>query len=381
MHTVEQIFDPALYERVRLPTLEADHLPSWCYTSKAFYDREVERIFMKDWNFLGRADHIPEPGDYFTAELAGVPFIVVRDREGNLRAFANTCLHRGARLLTGEGNCRAIKCPYHGWVYALDGALTGAAGMEETLAFDKADHGLTRIRLETWQGFLFVNFDPDAESLMDYLGDLPERLGSYGFDDMICVRREEYDLACNWKLFIENAMEDYHTATVHKASVGKQHVEIEDTRGEWEAAFFETPGTIAVLPGETTTFPQIETLTEKQQRGTYFILLKPATMWGCTQDCMWWLEQRPYGPDRTKMIVGSCFPKSTVARGDFDKVVQKYYYRWDKSLPEDNWISEEQQIGLSSPFSRTTRISSREIILGAMGNWVLDRVLDMPAEI
>ena len=99
-------------------------------------------------------------------------------------------------------------------------------------------------------------------------------------------------------------------------------------------------------------------------------------MFGCTYDCMWWLELHPLGPARTKLIVGSCFPRSTAARPDFADVIQKYYKRWDISIPEDNVISERQQIGLQSPFTRPGRFSYMEPLVHVIDNWVLDRVLD-----
>ena len=109
------ILDPALYEKVRRPVMEAEQLPAWCYTSPEFYEREVDRIFMRTWNFVGRADLIPKPGDYLTVDLVGVPVILIHGDDGVIRAFSNACRHRGTRLLSSEGNCRAIRCPYHSW--------------------------------------------------------------------------------------------------------------------------------------------------------------------------------------------------------------------------------------------------------------------------
>src|SRR3989304_1935599 len=129
MGTAVDIFDPKAYAKVRLPAMEAETLPAWCYTSQDFYDREVDRIFMKVWNFIGRADRIPNAGDYFTLEFVGVPIIVVRDAMGGLRAFSNSCRHRGTLLVEGEGTCKAFKCPYHSWVYSLEGELLSGPGM------------------------------------------------------------------------------------------------------------------------------------------------------------------------------------------------------------------------------------------------------------
>ena len=377
MSVPANIFDPSLYERVRRPVMEAHHLPPWCYTSEAFYQREVDSIFLQEWNLLGREDRLTVPGDYFTANLAGVPLFVIRNRDGELRAFANTCTHRGSRLLQDDGRCRSVvQCPYHAWAFDFDGALVATPGMEQAKGFEPGRYGLRAIKLEIWDGFVFINFDPESRPLLEYLGALPDSLRSYDFADMVTVRRKEYDLACNWKLFIENAMEEYHTPTVHKASVGKQSSEIEEGDGEWDAAFLKSDKTVAILPGETAVLPHIESLDERARSGTNFVHVKPATMLGCTQDCMWWLELHPMGPARTKLTVGSCFPRSTVERPDFEQEVEKYYYRWDKSIPEDNWISEVQQQGLSSPLSRTSRISHHEVLVHKIANWVLDRVLD-----
>ena len=98
-------------------------------------------------------------------------------------------------------------------------------------------------------------------------------------------------------------------------------------------------------------------------------------MLACTRDCAWWLEVQPLGPARTKVIIGSMFPKTTVERGDFDEIVKLYYKRWDKSLPEDNWVSELQHEGLSPYFKTSARLSSLEPLVHTFGNWVLDRVL------
>jgi phenylpropionate dioxygenase-like ring-hydroxylating dioxygenase large terminal subunit len=377
MTTPESLFDPAHYAKARLPVLDAETLPPWCYTSPRFYEREVERVFKTSWNFIGREDELPKPGAYAAYDLVGEPILVVRDRAGKLRAFANSCRHRGTRLLDGTGNCRGIVCPYHGWAYGLNGDLLGAAGMEETHGFEKRDYGLRPVRLGIWDGYIFVNFDASAMGLREYLGDLPDRLASYNLADMVCARRLEYDLACNWKIYLENAMEDYHTPYVHRQSIGAQHTVPEESRGAWGGIHMAAEKTIAVLAEDIAqAFPWIPTLKGKPAEGTYFLTIYPSTFFALTQDCMWWLQQFPQGPARTKVVVGSCFPRSTVARADFSEKAAYYYRRWDKSLPEDNAISERQQAGLLSSLASPGRLSVREPMVRDIGNWILDRVLD-----
>ena len=138
----------------------------------------------------------------------------------------------------------------------------------------------------------------------------------------------------------------------------------------------EPSETIALLPEDLAdAFPPIPTLDAKAAQGTYFMMIYPCTFMAATQDCLWWLQEFPRGPDRTEVVIGSCFPRATIARPDFPEKVEKYYRRWDKSLPEDNAISERQQAGLQSSFSMPGRLSSQELVVREIANWVLDRVI------
>ena len=376
MSAVHNLFDPQHYRDVRRPLAEARSLPTWCYTSHEFFAREVDRIFRRVWNFVGRADEIRQPGDYLTLDMFGESIIVVRGEDQTLRAFANTCRHRGTRLLNGAGSCRVISCPYHSWAYALDGKLLGAPDMDKTQGFKREDWGLLALRLELWEGFIFVSLTDEVPDLSSYLGDITQKYASYRFSDMVCTRRKSYEIAANWKLFIENAMEDYHTATVHRLSIGVQDTVREDATGQWDSVHMESESTIAVLPEDDTTLPHIEGLEGRPASGTYFTVIYPQTFFGSTQDCMWWLQSLPHGPDHTTIEIGSCFPRSTVERPDFEQQVVKYYTRWDKSLPEDNGICERQQAGFGSALSRPGPLCWREPLVHAIDNWMLDRVLD-----
>jgi phenylpropionate dioxygenase-like ring-hydroxylating dioxygenase large terminal subunit len=298
------ILEPGTYAKTRLPLVQAETLPNWCYTSAEFYEEEVRQIFRKIWNFVGRVDEIPSAGDYFTVDLFGDSIIVVRDRTGAVHAFANTCRHRGTRLVHGRGKCRLFTCPYHSWAFALNGDLVGTPGMEGVVGFNSADYPLIPVRLETWAGFMFVNLDSGAESLHQYLGNAIETLASYNFDDMVVTRKKAFDLACNWKIYIENAMEEYHTTTVHRVSIGTQICDREETTGQWDAIHMPSPTSVAVLPGETMKFPHIPTLSGKAAEGTYFAVVYPNWFFAATQDCMWWLHAQPQDPNRTIVTPG-----------------------------------------------------------------------------
>ena len=210
-----ETIDRSTFDSVFRSVEEAESLPAWCYTSEEYYRLEVRNLFSRTWNFFGHVDQVAEPGDFIAVDYVGVPILIVRGADGELRAFANNCRHRGTPVADGEGNCRAFTCPYHGWVYDLDGRLHSAPGMERAKKFDAAEYGLRRLRLETCGCFVFVNFDDDAPPLADYLGDFPDLMASYRLDELSLVRKRVHEVDCNWKVHIENAMEEYHLPMVH----------------------------------------------------------------------------------------------------------------------------------------------------------------------
>jgi choline monooxygenase len=237
------LFDPQNYRAVRKPLLDAETLPLACYTSPEFHRREVSEIFLKCWNLVGRVDYVKNPGDYFTHSIAGVSFIVMRGDDGRIRAFVNACRHRSAPLLEGEGNCRTIRCPYHGWLYDRDGSLRAAVGMQETHDFSAADGNLIEIKLDVWCGFLFVNFDPASGSLRDYLGGIDAWTESYDFETMVTAKRKEFVIRANWKSYVENSLDYMHLPTVHQQSIG-------GVRAVWEPVD-GNPGNFVIMRSKT----------------------------------------------------------------------------------------------------------------------------------
>ena len=385
MQLPADLFHPRHYAAVRKPLLQAETLPTWCYTSEAFYQREVERIWRRAWNFVGHVDQVAKPGDYLAMEFAGVPLIIVRGKDNVIRAFANACRHRGSTLLDdGAGHCSSIVCPYHSWSYGLDGTLLGAPEMHKTEGFKPAENGLVELRFGTWGGFLFVCFDNAAPPLTTWLGGLPEKLECYALDDMVLARRKVFDMDCNWKIFVENAKESYHIGTVHKATINKYASArsagywVEEPTGEYVITFAQHENSMALLQGDAG-FPPIETLAGRREAGgTYAPLLYPSTYLACTIDCAWYLELHPLGPNRTRLVHGALFPRSRMQQPDFEQLAANYYKRWDITIEEDIIASDRQQKGVASPYCLPGRFSHREPLVHTIDNWVLDQVLDTP---
>lgn len=371
------LFDPRTYAGVRRPLLEAETLPPECYTSPQFYAREVSEIFMKCWNLIGRVDYLEKPGDYFTVTLVGISIIIMLGDDGKIRAFVNSCRHRGAKLLDGQGNCNAIRCPYHSWLYSTTGALRGPNGMQQTQNFATSQYGLIEVRLETWCGFLFVNFDPAAESLVSYLGGLDRFTESYDFGTMVTVKRRDFTVHTNWKSYVENSMENFHLPTVHQKTIGRIKAEwnpIDGAPGNYVILQTITTASRATL-GNDAAFGPIATLRGPALQGAQYILIYPCTVIGADLDCMWFKQMAPDGPGVVRYSAGFCFPKATVERPDFAEIVPNYHKRFDLVISEDNGAAEIQLQGLSNPLSRPGRFSNLEPLVHTIDNWVLDRVL------
>ncbi len=381
MPNPDDLFNPTHYTRVRELAARAVPLPNWCYTSPEFYQREVERIFMKVWNYAGHDSQIPEPGDYFTIEVTGAPVIVIRGDDGEIRAFHNSCRHRGSRVAWDEGNCKNLTCPYHNWTYARNGALIATPLIDEDADFNHTDYPLLPVTLDRWAGFLFVNFDPECAPLADYLGDLPENCAPYGPETLVCARRKSYSVEGNWKLYFENYNDSLHIPFVHQGTLAKQKVKgraratHEETNGSYITHFTKHEGSRGLLTGETG-FPPIETLTGRYETGTYYPCLYPTVLFGWTIDCLWIFEIRPTGPETMDLVASSFFPKDRFERPDFEELAARYYARVDTILPEDNEAVGWQQQGLRAPVNAASKFTHMETLCHAFDNWVLDQVLD-----
>ena len=178
---------------------------------------EHERIFRRYWQYVGRVDEIAEPGSFHTSRAGDIPVLILRDREGELRAFLNVCRHRGSIVCKGSGRRETIQCPYHAWTYGLDGRLLKAPRSEREGGFDADELGLVPLQLDTWGPFMFVNPDRDAAPLAETLEDVPERIAAAGIDvdALRFLSRAESEYEANWKICAENFLECYHCPTAH----------------------------------------------------------------------------------------------------------------------------------------------------------------------
>lgn len=184
------------------------------YFDAQVYQAEIRSIFQRNWTYFCHASQIPEEGDYLTGEVAGQSVYVLRDRDGGIRAFFNVCQHRAHQLLSGSGNVKAvIRCPYHSWTYEFDGSLRGAPKCEAVLNFRREDVKLRPVGVDVISGFVFVNLDPDAEPLSKAVPHFGEKLLAMcpEAERLHYVTRQDFAIKANWKVVVENFLENYHS--------------------------------------------------------------------------------------------------------------------------------------------------------------------------
>lgn len=209
---------------------QATGLPAWAYDDPRVFAHERRAFFARTWLVVAHVQDLPEPHGWYQVRVAGFPILLTRDATGTIRAFHNVCPHRGAPL--GDiadphracNAARTVACPYHGWVFNLEGACTGAPGMDRHGTFDKAAHGLRPLRLERWGPFCFVNIDGSALPLTTCLGPAVERFAGARSSDWVRVHRVDYDCKANWKFYVENNAECYHEPVAHHSSYKSKEV-------------------------------------------------------------------------------------------------------------------------------------------------------------
>jgi choline monooxygenase len=197
------------------PNIErASTIPARLYNDPVYLELERERIFAHTWQLVGRTEQVSEHGRFFTATVGNDSIVVLRDGD-TLRGFYNVCLHRAGPVASGCGKRNTLQCRYHGWTYTLDGTLKHAPEMEGVQNFRPDEMHLVPVAVATWGPLVFVNLDGKAPPLLDVLEDIPRRVAPFHCEEMQYVTRKTWDIACNWKIYVDNYLEGYHLPVVH----------------------------------------------------------------------------------------------------------------------------------------------------------------------
>jgi glycine betaine catabolism A len=346
-------FDPVDLEPALRPFGQSRMLPRDAYTSPRVFAFEQERFFAGSWTCVGREGDLEGTGAQRAMRVGGAGVLLVRATDGRVRAFANTCRHRGHELLgVGEQTTRrTVLCPYHAWTYDLDGALRVAPGFRDHGDFRPADHGLVELPLESWHGFLFVNGSGDAPPFAEHVGALDELVAPYRLERLVPLATHEYDLACNWKVVLENYHECYHCPLIHpelcqvSPPASGDNFELD---GAWVGGTMDLKDHAVTmsLDGHSDGVP-IPGLDTGRLRTVAYLGLFPNLLLSLHPDYVMTHLVEPLGPALSHVVCSWYFPPEATERPGFDPSYAVEF--WDRTNRQDWAACESVQRGMASP--------------------------------
>jgi choline monooxygenase len=363
-------FDPDL------PLDRAHTIPNLWYFDPEVYAAECRAVFGDTWQMVGRLDQLAGPGSYFTADIAGEPILVVRDQEEVVRAFYNVCRHRAARVLhEPQGTATRLRCRYHGWTYDLAGRLRGTPEFDGVCDFRREEQGLVPVEVDTWGPLVWVRQRRCQESnanLADFLAPLPARTAGLGVEALHFVERRTYDIACNWKVYVDNFLDGgYHVNTIHPGLAGV----LDYSQYRTEVAGNTSVQISPLKPPEQAGDPAAKVRTGEN---AYYWWVYPNFMLNLYAGIMDTNLVLPLGPDRCRVVFDFYFADTQgpdAARFMADSIAVAHQIQL-----EDLGICEDVQKGLASRSFRTGRFSVRREVAGYHFHRLLARNLRAEAQ-
>jgi Rieske 2Fe-2S family protein len=339
-------------------------LPTAWYRSPAIFQIEKERIFCREWFAVCREEELPDAGDSQVLDVLGESILLVRNREGRIRAFYNVCRHRGARLCRAvdervaagrvalQGGItagRLIVCPYHQWSYDLNGALVAAPHLGAGTGFDKQEYHLYPVGVETWGGFVFVHLTPsEAKPLPSQLAGIPERLARYPLSVLAIGATIRYEVQANWKIICENYNECYHCSGVHPelCAVVPSFREAGGANLDWTRGIPHREGAYTFTSSGTTVRRAFPGLNDDEQVRHKGELAYPNMFLSAACDHVAAFILRPRAPDRTDITCHFLFESHETGRSGFDPSDAVDF--WDLVNRQDWTVCEAVQQGISA---------------------------------
>jgi len=296
----------ALARNAALPDELAEATPPQIYTSPDFLELELDEIFNREWFCVGREDEFKNSGDYRATKIGRDAIIVLRDRQGVLRAMSNICRHRMSTLLNGSGNLNGrISCPYHAWTYDLEGRLIGAAYMRDN--FDKKAVCLPQFQVEVWQGWVYVSLDAKADALAPRLVKLSERLENYQLSKYRTLFRAEEIWDTNWKILVQNFTEGYHLFVAHAKTIEPaMPTKLANAMHGGDGFSLYEQGRVAGKSYEHNSYVAVknDALTEDEKMKAVLSAVFPCHVFSVVAERLFWLSLQPYGTDQVKVFWG-----------------------------------------------------------------------------
>lgn len=359
---------------------EACLLPAELYTSEEFFGFELDAIFHHDWLCVGRVDQVPEPGDWYAFDIVDEPLLVVRDKSGAVQVMSAVCQHRGMVVAEGRGNCSKFTCPYHHWNYDLDGRLLGAPAMDRAVGFDKSAHGLRKLCVEIWQGWIFTSFDPNPAPLAPGLTELADVLEGFDLEHAVTLPSKTMPhLPWNWKVMLENFNDGYHASRLHEPMQTFAPSGMNDFF-EWHDAmnhvsrvqhFTHIDGSFN--PTMKCLLPVFPGLSDDDRKRGVFALVPPTLAIAVVPDEVAYFIVRPQGANAITIDIGYCFDPSQLEVPLFDKLFEAAQAGVDNFNVQDVYADTMVQRGLRSRFAPRGRYSWQEETLPQLNRWLVQR--------
>jgi Rieske 2Fe-2S family protein len=375
------------------PTTLQKSLPSSYYQSAEIFAQEKEKIFCREWFCAAREEQLPEPGDYLVLNVAGESILLVRTKDGEVKAHYNVCRHRGARLVPesseeekgairlagGVLGSTGIRCAYHQWTYGLEGNLLNAPYTKEGEAFCKADFSLYPVGVERWGGFVFLNLTPDqatreARTLTTQFGEAIERTKRYPLSDLRTAKRITYEVEANWKIVLENYNECYHCGSVHPelCEVVPAFRQQGGAGLEWERGVPHKEGAVTFTRTGKTKRPPFPGLNEDEKVRHKGELIYPNLMLSLACDHVAAFTLWPYGPQRTIVSCDFLFNPDEMEKNEFDSSDAVDF--WDLVNRQDWAVCKRVQQGTSSRVHEFGYYAPMEDLSLDIRKYVLDRL-------
>ena len=356
-------------------------LPPIIYTSEEFLEFERRSLFDREWLCVGLASRIPDAGDWFTANVNQEPIIIARGKDGELRAFSSVCQHRAMAVCEGEGNNTTFTCPYHNWIYALDGRLLGAPAMERAEGFEKSEFGLPNLPVETWQGFIFVTLAENPDPLAPTLTTYEPYLENYHLENCFCPGTFTlHDLPWNWKVMFENFNDGYHANRLHSFIQDFCPSEMSRFPVPWTSdsnVIFREAGYIHQDGGFNATrkaiLPIFPDLTEEERWRSTFALLPPTLCVGTAPDQAFFFIITPQSAETIDLEIGYLLEPDAPEHPMFDHLLSMSDAGVQVFVQQDQDATTKVQTGLHSRFAPRGRYSWQEETHLYFNRWLVDR--------
>ena len=352
-------------EMIALPADEAYNLPQAAYTSSSIFELEREHVFNANWVNVAHICQVPNVGDYLCVDVFDHPLVVTRTKDGEVCVMSRVCRHKGTLIAEGEGNAAKFVCPFHAWSYALDGELVAAPLMDQVKNFERADCRLPQVRMEIWEGFVFVNMSGEAKPLGPQLEGLRERCANWCFAELELAHRPfYYQQAQNWKINAESFLESYHHLGAHAKTFQPTYpaangYPIESTGSYSVFSFGQALGGLEKNIDGGLNLPFIEALTAAERMEPMVVFVWPSLLLGVGTDQVAYYRIMPTDAEGHDLWLNDLMPRTTVQDPTYREAIDARV-KWATTVvheTDDMPVFDRCHRGIRSPFYNQGRLA------------------------